>query len=78
MHFNTTVSGVSGDVKSKYSLFDEDGVDPLGTFDAVIIAVPISLAGIALDVRAEVTVTLNPTWLSLFAFYVTALESNHP
>lgn len=67
MHFNTPVSGVSGDAKSKYSLFGGGGGDILGTFDAVIIAVPISLAGIALDVRAEVTVTPNPMWSSVFA-----------
>lgn len=72
VHFKTAVSGVSGDAKGKYYLFGGGGRDDLGTFDAVIIAVPISLAGIALDVRAEVTVTPHPMWPPVFAAYVTS------
>lgn len=43
-----------GSAKEGYSLYGGDGQAKLGTFDAVAIAAPMSLAGIALDVRGEV------------------------
>lgn len=53
LRLNTRVTGVVGSAKDGYSLYG-DGQEKLGTFDAVVIAAPITLAGITLDVRGEV------------------------
>lgn len=53
VRLETRVSGVVGSAKGGYSLIADAG-DKLGTFDAVVIAAPLGLAGIALDVRGEV------------------------
>lgn len=55
LRLNTSVTGVVGSAKDGYSIFGGDGGAKLRTFDAVAIATPISLAGIALDVRGEVS-----------------------
>lgn len=56
LRLNTSVTRVVGSAKDGYSLFGGDGgaEDKLGTFDAVVIAAPIGLAGITLDMRGEV------------------------
>lgn len=46
---------VVGSAKEGYSLFGNGEEEKLGTFDAVVIAAPIGLGGIALDMRGEVT-----------------------
>ncbi|CAM9189606.1 unnamed protein product [Ascophyllum nodosum] len=53
VNLNTAVNVVSGNAKEGYSLHSSGGTEELGTFDAVIIATPISLAGITFDVRGE-------------------------
>lgn len=53
LQLGTSITGVVGSAKKGYSLYNMDQTE-LGTFDAVIIATPIGLAGIALDVRKEV------------------------
>lgn len=53
LRLSTSVTGVVGSAKEGYSVYG-DRQEKLGTFDAVIIAVPMSLAGISLDVRKEV------------------------
>lgn len=57
MRLNTDVSRIIGNAGGGYSLYGSgnSGQEELGTFDAVIIAAPISLAGIALDLRGEVS-----------------------
>ncbi|CAN0590556.1 unnamed protein product, partial [Ectocarpus sp. 12 AP-2014] len=53
VRLNTSVVRVVGSAKGGYSLYGQDE-DTLGTFDAVVIAAPIGLAGISLDMRGEV------------------------
>ena len=53
VRLETRVTGVVGSAKAGYSLIG-GAQDKLGTFDAVVIAAPLGLAGIALDVRGEV------------------------
>lgn len=53
VRLETRVTGVVGSIKAGYSLIG-GAQDKLGTFDAVVIAAPLGLAGIALDVRGEV------------------------
>lgn len=53
---------VVGSAKGGYSLYGQ-GEDTLGTFDAVVIAAPIGLAGISLDMRGEVNITVTPKCL---------------
>lgn len=57
LRLNTSVTRVVGSAKDGYSLFGGGGGarDKLGTFDAVVIAAPIGLAGIAFDMRGEVS-----------------------
>lgn len=55
LRLNTSVTRVVGSAKDGYSLFGGGDEEKLGTFDAVVIAAPIGLAGIALDMRGEVT-----------------------
>ncbi|CAM9195491.1 unnamed protein product, partial [Hapterophycus canaliculatus] len=52
VRLNTGVARVVGSTKEGYSLFGGAG-EKLGTFDAVVIATPISLSGITLDIRGE-------------------------
>ncbi|CBJ27907.1 conserved unknown protein [Ectocarpus siliculosus] len=52
VRLNTSVARVVGSAKGGYSLYGQ-GEDTLGTFDAVVIATPIGLAGISLDMRGE-------------------------
>ncbi|CAM9895784.1 unnamed protein product [Scytosiphon promiscuus] len=52
VRLNTRVSRVVGSRKDGYSLYG-GAEEKLGTFDAVVIATPISLAGITLDIRGE-------------------------
>eukprot|EP00903_Cladosiphon_okamuranus_P011915 g11191.t1 len=55
LRLNTSVTRVVGSAQDGYSLFGGGGgaEDMLGTFDAVVIAAPIGLAGISLDMRGE-------------------------
>lgn len=53
VRLNTRVSRIVGSVKEGYSLYDRDQ-NKLGTFDAVLIATPIGLSDISLDIRNEV------------------------
>lgn len=74
LRLGTGVTGVVGSVKRGYSLYGQ-GQEKLGTFDAVIIAAPIDLAGISLDVRKEVlTVTEMCTLLMAGGFVVQAAQ----
>lgn len=57
VRLDTRVTGVVGSAKSGYSLIG-GAQDKLGTFDAVVIAAPLVLAGIELDVRGEVRIKL--------------------
>lgn len=61
---NTSVARIVGSAKEGYSLFGGAG-EKLGTFDAVVIATPISLAGITLDIRGEVIPILTITRISV-------------
>lgn len=58
LRLNTSVTRIVGSAQDGYSLFRGGGgagaEDNLGTFDAVVIAAPIGLAGIALDMRGDV------------------------
>ncbi|CAM9405134.1 unnamed protein product [Pylaiella littoralis] len=53
LRLNTSITRVVGSAEEGYSLFGGGGEEKLGTFDAVVIAAPIGLAGIALDIRCE-------------------------
>lgn len=53
VRLETRVTGVVGNARAGYSVIG-GAQDKLGTFDAVVIATPLGLAGIALDVRGEV------------------------
>lgn len=54
LRLGTQVTGVAGSAGDGYSLYGA-GREMLGTFDAVLIAAPISLAQISIDVRDEVS-----------------------
>ncbi|CAM9810990.1 unnamed protein product, partial [Laminaria digitata] len=52
VRLETRVTGVVGSAKAGYAVISGTQ-DKLGTFDAVVIAAPLGLAGVALDVRGE-------------------------
>lgn len=65
LRLGTRVTGVVGSAKEGYSVYGA-GQEQMGTFDAVIIAAPIGLAAISLDVRKEVLAVIE-TFMLLMA-----------